>query len=152
MAPSATVPPAETSSPFAAMKGDHVAVRVPDLEQAIAWYAEKLDCRVTHRWTLGDLKLAYLSPAADSSFRIELIGGPGAAARPPAADLGASLASAGWHHVCLAVDSTDAAVEELRRRGVTIVTEPFELPEIDRRLAFFADPWGNLLELVELLA
>jgi lactoylglutathione lyase/glyoxylase I family protein len=30
---------------------------------------------------------------------------------------------------------------------VTIVTEPFELPAISRRLAFVADPWGNLIEL-----
>jgi glyoxylase I family protein len=35
---------------------------------------------------------------------------------------------------------------------VTIVTEPFALPVIDRRLAFFADPFGNLFELAEVLA
>ena len=42
-------------------------------------------------------------------------------------------------------------VAELRRRGVTIVTEPFVLPVINRRLAFIADPFGNLIELAQVL-
>nr|WP_268841561.1 VOC family protein [Rhizobium giardinii] len=45
------------------------------------------------------------------------------------------------------VASVDATVENLRARGVTIVTEPFELLAISRRLAFFSDPFGNLIEL-----
>jgi catechol 2,3-dioxygenase-like lactoylglutathione lyase family enzyme len=34
---------------------------------------------------------------------------------------------------------------------VKIVTEPFVLPAISRRLAFFCDPFGNLIELAEVL-
>jgi glyoxylase I family protein len=49
------------------------------------------------------------------------------------------------------VKSVDETVEELRSRGVTIITEPFELPAISRRLAFFRDPYGNLIELAEVL-
>jgi glyoxylase I family protein len=50
------------------------------------------------------------------------------------------------------VDSVNTTVEELRRRGATIVTEPFDLPVISRRLAFFSDPWGNLFELAQVLS
>lgn len=149
MSQPASLPDSPPSGPFASMKGDHVAVRIPDLEEGIAWYTGKLDFHVTHRWTFGELKLAYVAPAGDASFKIELIGGTGAAERPCYQDLGESLGFSGWHHVCLAVDSVDATVEELRRRGVTIVKGPFELAEIGRRLAFFSDPWGNLLELAE---
>ena len=46
----------------------------------------------------------------------------------------------------------DYADEKLRPRGVTIVTEPFVLPAISRKLAFFADPFGNLIELAEVIA
>jgi glyoxylase I family protein len=49
------------------------------------------------------------------------------------------------------VNSVDETLAELRRRGVTIVTKPFELPAIQRRLAFLADPWGNLIELAQVL-
>jgi catechol 2,3-dioxygenase-like lactoylglutathione lyase family enzyme len=142
-------PAAKTASPFTSMKGDHVGVRVPDFDAAIAWYTEKLDFRVMHSWPYGDMKLAYVAPAVDDGFRIELLAGDGAADRPGYEDLGDSLTLSGWHHICIRVDSTDDTVEELRRRGVTIVTEPFDLPDISRRLAFFSDPWGNLFELTQ---
>ena len=45
----------------------------------------------------------------------------------------------------------DETVAKLRARGVTIVTEPFVLDVISRKLAFFADPFGNLIELAEVL-
>ena len=70
----------------------------------------------------------------------------------PYTDLGSSLAYAGYHHFCLNVTSVDDTVAKLCERGVTIVTEPFELEAIGRRLAFFADPFGNLIELAEVLA
>jgi len=71
----AAPPAARTSSPFTSMKGDHVGVRVPDINEAISWYTEKLDFRVVHRWPYGDLQLAYLAPAVDSTFKLELLAG-----------------------------------------------------------------------------
>lgn len=65
---------------------------------------------------------------------------------------GNSLGWAGYHHFCLNVDSVEATVEKLRARGVTIVTEPFVLEAISRKLAFFCDPFGNLIELAEVIA
>ena len=49
------------------------------------------------------------------------------------------------------VTSVDDTLAVLRERGVTIVAEPFVLPAISRKLAFFADPFGNLIELSELI-
>ena len=72
---------------------------------------------------------------------------------PPAyADLADSLRYSGYEHFCITVTDIEATVAELRARGVTIVTEPFELDAISRKLAFFADPFGNLIELAEVLA
>ena len=48
------------------------------------------------------------------------------------------------------VDSVDDTVAELRKRGVKIVAEPFDFPDISRRLALFCDPWGNLFELAQI--
>jgi glyoxylase I family protein len=50
------------------------------------------------------------------------------------------------------VTSVDATVEKLRDRGVTIVAEPFVLEAFSRKLAFFRDPFGNLIELAEVLS
>lgn len=149
------IPPAKNpSSPFADMKGHHVAVRTPDLEGALAFYVEKLDFRVVATWDYADEQLAYIAPPNDDQFYVEILGGGEPAPRDvrPYTDLADSLKYRGYHHFCLNVGSVEETVAKLRARGVTIVTEPFVLPAISRKLAFFCDPFGNLIELAEVLA
>jgi catechol 2,3-dioxygenase-like lactoylglutathione lyase family enzyme len=138
---------AKNSSPFASWKGDHSGIRVPDFEMAETWYSEVLDFRVIQTMPLGEKTLAFLSPAVDDSFRIELIAGPGCSTRPNYAQLLESHADGGWHHLCFRVDDVDAAINELKRRSVRIVSEPRDAPALGLRFAFFSDPWGNLFEL-----
>ena len=148
------IPPAQKSaSPFADMRGHHVAVRTPDLDTAKRWYVEKLDFRVVAEWDYADQKLAYIAPPTDDHFYIEVLGGGDTLPTEvrPYTDLGDSLKYRGYHHFCLNVKNVDETIATLRARGVTIVTEPFILPAISRKLAFFADPFGNLIELAELL-
>jgi len=149
------VPPAHNSaSPFADMRGRHVAVRTPSLAKAKEFYVGKLDFRVVAEWPYADEQLAYLAPPTDDHFYIEVLGGGDTLPTEvrPYTGLGDSLKYRGYHHFCLNVSSVDETVTRLRARGVTIVTEPFVLPAISRRLAFFCDPFGNLIELAELLA
>ena len=148
------IPPApNTGSIFADMRGHHVAIRTPSLDEAKAFYVGKLDFRIVAEWDYSDEKLAYLAPATDDHFYIEVLGGgePTPVDVKPYADLGDSLKYAGYHHLCFSVASVDETVEKLRGRGVTIVTEPFVLEAISRKLAFFCDPFGNLIELAEVL-
>jgi catechol 2,3-dioxygenase-like lactoylglutathione lyase family enzyme len=144
-----TTTPADPSSPFASWKGDHVGIRVPDFDAAAAWYTSKLDFRLTHTMPLGEKTLAFLSPAADESFRIEFIAGPGCTARPDFEQLADTHVTGGWHHFCLRVDDVDAAIAELERRGVRIVSAARDVPGLGLRFAFFSDPWGNLIELTQ---
>ena len=149
--PLSPLPATNFASPFASMKGNHVAVRVPDYEAAKQWYIEKLDFRFVHHWLFGDLKLAYLAAATDENFLLEIIGGSDPVPRHDFTDLTDSLRIAGYHHLCFMVESVDKTVAELRRREVQIVAEPFDLVEISRRLAFITDPWNNLIEFAEIL-
>jgi len=137
------------SSPFASLKINHAAIRVPDFDKAIAWYAEKLDFRSRQSVSLGGLTFAFLYPAGDDSFHFELLAGPGAAERPAYKDLHDSYNMSGWHHPGFRVDSVDAVIDELKRRGVTIVSEPHDVAAMGLRVAFFADPWGNLFEVIQ---
>ena len=146
-----SIPKTDFASPFASMKGNHVAIRVPDLNEAKRWYTEKLDFRLVVEWTFGPLELAYVAAPTDDSFLVELIGGADPIPERPYTDLENSLELAGFHHLCFMVESVDETLAELKRRDVKIIKEAFELPEISRRLAFFADPWGNLLELAEVI-
>jgi lactoylglutathione lyase/glyoxylase I family protein len=146
-------PPQNTASPFADMKGHHVAVRVPDRATAVAWYVETLDFRVIAQWPYADEDLAYVAPATDDHFYVEILGGGEHAPQEtrPYQGLGDSLNYRGYHHFCLSVTNVDETVARLKARGVTIVTEPFILPAISRKLAFFCDPFGNLIEIAEVL-
>src|SRR6516162_7011542 len=134
-----TLPAKNMDSPFADMRGHHVGLRTSSLAKAKDFYVGKLDFRVVAEWDYADEKLAYLAPPTDDHFYIEVLGGgePTPQDVRPYTDLGDSLKWAGYHHFCLNVSSVDATVKTLRSRGVTSVTEPFELPAISRRLAFF---------------
>jgi len=145
------LPVKNTNSPFSNMRGAHVAVRVPDYEASKKWYMEKLDFRLVHEWPFGDLQLAYLAPANDDNFWIELLAGGNPAPAANYTDLNESLHPQGYHHFCIDVPNVDKALAELRRRGVSVVGEPFDLAAIGKRLAFISDPWGNLIELAEQL-
>lgn len=147
------LPARNETSPLASMRGHHVALRVPDFETELSWFLEKLDFRLVHRWPYEDQQVAYLAPPDDDGLFVELLGGGRVPPlpRPPYKDLADSLRQGGQHHFCLNVADLDATISELRRRGVTIVTEPFVLDVIHRKLAFIADPNGNLIELAQVL-
>jgi len=151
--PDFILPERNTGSTFSDMRGHHVAVRVQEFEVAKRWYVEKLDFRVVHEWPYADEQLAYLALPNDDHFVVELLGGgdPPPSDAPSYSDLGESLGHAGYHHFCISVADIEATVAELKARGVVIVTEPFQLDAISRKLAFFADPYGNLIELAQVI-
>ena len=146
-------PPKNSASPFADMRGHHVAVRTPNLAEAKDFYVGKLDFRIIAEWDYADEKLAYLAPPTDDHFYIEVLAGGNTLPTEvrPYTDLGDSLKYRGYHHFCLTVTNVDETLATLRSRDVEIVTEPFVLPAISRKLAFFCDPFGNLVELAEVL-
>ena len=148
--------PVKRRSSVLSMRGHHVAIRVPDFEASKCWFVEKLDFRVQKVWTYKNRKHAYLTPATDETLHVEILGGaplkrPETRPARTYVDLKDSLRDPGYHHFCLIVDDIDKTIAELERRGVAIVAKPFEIKAIQRRLAFFADPWGNLMELAQVI-
>jgi glyoxylase I family protein len=57
----------------------------------------------------------------------------------------------GWQHLAWDVADIDAAYAELTGRGVAIQVPPEDFPPESptMRIAFFADPDGNLIELIQ---
>jgi hypothetical protein len=47
------------------------------------------------------------------------------------------------------VKSADDSIAELKRRDVAIVSEAHDVPKLGLRLAFFANPWDNLFEVIQ---
>lgn len=137
------------ASPFADWRAHHVAFRTPDYVAARDWYVSALDFRVIAEWDYGDIRLAFLAPPGDDGFYIELFGdgSPAPCEARPWIDLNDSLKYRGFHHVCFSVADVDGTVARLMERGARIVLEPVDIAAINRRIAFFADPFGNLVEL-----
>jgi hypothetical protein len=79
-------------------------------------------------------QLAYLAPANDDAFYIEIVGGgfPIPYLKRAYTDLPNSLHEGGYHHFCIDVVSVKKTIAELRRRGVWIVQEPFYLSDVRR--------------------
>lgn len=143
--------PVGNSGPFTSWRVDHAAIRVPDFEQALGWYTEKLDFQLKQQVTFAGLTFAFLSPAGNDNFVFELLAGPGAGSRPSFTDLHDSYRTAGWHHVCFRVANVDETIDQLRQREVTVVAEPHDVAVMGLRVAFIADPWGNFFEFTQLL-
>ena len=80
------------------------------------------------------MKMAYLVAVDDERCVIEIVDN-GECPSPVAGNekLFASFGRGGHHHFCFTVPNVEEAIAELRRRSVTIVAEPFEVPEIPNR-------------------
>jgi catechol 2,3-dioxygenase-like lactoylglutathione lyase family enzyme len=65
-----STPPA--SSPLPSLKINHAAIRVPDFDAAIAWYADKLDFRSKQTVSVAGLSFGFLYPAGDDGFHFEV--------------------------------------------------------------------------------
>jgi catechol 2,3-dioxygenase-like lactoylglutathione lyase family enzyme len=117
------------------LKGTHhVALRTPNFEEMERFYSETLGLPVTKRW--DDVRIIFIDIG---STTIELIGREESTLDTDP--------NGGWVHIALHVDDADAAYEEIAAKGVKMRSAPRNFKEI--RNAWFYDPDGNALELVE---
>ena len=142
----------QSHSPFASASIRHTALRVPDMEASKRWFVEKLDFRVLREWQIDEHRCAWVCPSGDGSLHVEIVGGNSPEPNPEFGTVEETHEYSGYHHVSILVESLDAALAELRRRGVRLVGDPFMIRAVRRRVAFIADPWGNLVEVAEVAA
>ena len=126
---------------------DHIMICVPNYEETLQWYREKLDATIEKEWTvdeLPDLQLAYLDI---HGFRLEVVASTQAQnGMPVASDFGESLRTTGIGHFCFRVDDVDEALAEMNRRGVPTFVEAADYPNVGRRVGFVKDNNGNIIE------
>ncbi|MFB9234947.1 VOC family protein [Plantactinospora siamensis] len=102
----------------------------PDLDAAVRFYRDLLDCRVTYRFPDDDPEFVALRMGAAS------LGLAAATAERPAGTAGPRFTL--WAYV----DDCDAALARLRAAGVPVLVEPAD-QEWGERMATVADPDGN---------
>ncbi|HEV7297856.1 MAG TPA: VOC family protein [Tepidisphaeraceae bacterium] len=117
----------------------HVALCTPNFEQTCKFYIETLGLKQVGSFSGRNIIFVDAGPTT-----IEII------ERLEPMD----RARQGWVHFAFEVPDIDAAYAELTGKGIAFHIEPKLFPEINPavRLAFFKDPDGNELELVQPLA
>ena len=118
----------------------HVAVVTTDLERAAKFYTEVVGFRETARLeTTHSGTIIFVSL---NGTEVELFGG----GRPR--DSKEERNEVGYKHICLLVDDVDVEYARLKALGVEFHMEPRD-DETGLRLAFFRDPDGNPIELLQ---
>jgi len=126
-------------------KVDHIGIAVPDIEQALKFWAEGLNIEVTHREEVASqkVKTAFL-PVGETN--VELLE-PTSEESPIAKAI--AKRGPGIHHLCFQVDDINAALEHLKEQGVTLIN-PEPVPGAHGMLVAFVHPkstGGILIEL-----
>ena len=130
---------------------DHTGLAVADLAAARAWFCDVFGLKpeLTLRVEALDLDIEMLIHP-EHGYRLELLHRPGTADRghrKPADPAEAAL-RAGYGHIAFDVTDLDAAYQRATGKGARPVMPPCQSPEPGVRMAFVADPEGNLIELL----
>ena len=119
----------------------HVAIIVSDYKKSRKLYVETLGFQIireNYRPSRGDYKLDLKLEGCE----LELFSASGNPPRPSYPE------ACGLRHLAFRVDDVDAAIAELREKGIE--TEPVRVDEFTgKRMTFFQDPDGLPLELHE---
>jgi lactoylglutathione lyase len=129
---------------------DHVGLTVADLAAAASWFCDVfgLARELALRVDALDLSIEMLIHP-EHGYRVELLHRPGGAASPRKAATPAEAAlRGGYGHVAFDVTDLDAAYDRAVALGARPVMPPCPSPEPRVRMAFVADPEGNLIELL----
>jgi lactoylglutathione lyase len=120
----------------------HVGLPVADLDRSVARYGDALE--LTHDST-ADVPEGVAFMVAPTGERVELLA---VDVQPSVWDEPIAALRAGVPHTAWTVDDLDAAHARSVEAGGRSVWTPRDTPEPDLRIAFVADPDGNLLELL----
>ena len=145
---------------------DHINLVVADLERMVRFYTEVLELKVTKRVTISGQwieQVVGLKDAIGEVVYLDLPQGPRVELirylKPPGAHppgLGES-STKGLRHVAFRVDDINHVFARLKQAGVHFLSDVQQVPDsqvtytggVRKRLVYFQDPEGNLLELCE---
>ena len=120
----------------------HVGLPVSDLDRSVAWYHEALG--LAHEANAGvPGRVAFM--VAPTGERLELVA---VDVRPSTWDDPIAALRAGIPHTAWTVDDLDAAHARAVEAGGRSVWTPRGTPAPGLRIAFVADPDGNLVQLL----
>jgi catechol 2,3-dioxygenase-like lactoylglutathione lyase family enzyme len=128
---------------------DHIGLNVPDLEAATAWYCATLDLTPDPPFAVKGTDLRGVMLLHEpSGYRLELLHRPGAkpGMLPDSAE--DAVLTLGYGHFCLRVKDVRQEYARLLEAGCSPRMEPRPAPRPGATVSYVADPWGNLIEVI----
>ncbi len=129
---------------------DHVGLSVADMDAQAAWYAAAFGLTPVEEGSIPHLsvRIVFLVDPA-RTWALELLQREGSVPGARYRTAPESLLTQGFGHICLRVADVDRAFEELLAVGASPVMAPSPAPVPGVRMAYVADPEGNLIELLD---
>ena len=128
---------------------DHVGLTVANLAAMTAWYVDAFGLEVEFEFALDHVMLRGAMLKSSDGWRIELLHRDGNAAGLQAANPVDAALTRGFGHVALDVPAVDPSYDALIAAGAIDRMSPRPSPEPGVRMAYVADPEGNLIELLD---
>lgn len=138
---------------------NHVALSVPNMDQALAFYCDLLGFRKLSEagWTAGTESADRILAVENTSARVCHIGMPNLLmelfefgnCKPEAQNPRRPVVDHGITHICLAVTDLDDEYARLRAAGMEFHSAPTEVGIPDVRTVYGRDPFGNVVEFEE---
>lgn len=128
---------------------DHIGLTVADLPAMTRWYADALAMSVELEFALEHVDFRGVMLRSPDGHRIELLHRPGNRPGLQASDPVEAALTCGFGHIAFDVPDVDAAYGALLAAGATDRMSPRPSPEPGVRMAYVADPEGNLVELLD---
>lgn len=130
------------------MKLDHTGLTVGDLDAMREWYSTAFDLVVEFEFALEQFAFRGVMLRGDG-YRLELLERAGSVTGLQAANPIEAALTRGFGHVAFDVPVVDDAYQRLLSLGATDRMSPRPSPEPGVRMAYVADPEGNLVELLD---
>ena len=127
---------------------DHVGLNVADLAAAAAWYRDAFGYATEHEGRVEAIDLEIVMLIHADGGRLELLHRPGSSDGLRAQNPAEAALCNGFGHVAFDVADLDAMFDRVVGLGARPVMPPQPSPEPGVRMAFVADPEGNLVELL----
>jgi len=130
-------------------KLDHVAIKVSDIRDSIAFYTKKLDFKLMFHKVDQEHReaFAFLELEGGNLELLQLLDDEG----PPVSRVSAEIMKPYCPHLAFATDNLDEEAARLKKQGIALLDGPLEI-EGSVRWLYFCDPDNNVLEYVQWLS
>ena len=127
------------------MKFVHISIRANNIDKSIEFYQKYFNMVLVSRreMKVNNAEIAFLKSEGDD-FKLEITH-----YKNQKEFKQAEYEDRVWEHLAFNVDNMDHIIDRLKKDGVTITDEPFNLSPTGPLIAFIEDPTGILIELIE---